>query len=108
MTDFTLEDVRRVVREELDATAGLQGDLEIPEQWLFEGPDGTYNVKALYSDNQLAMIAAGRSVGISPIVFTVYHRSAAAVRDGTTTIANNAQGERLRQFMADNPEHYGG
>lgn len=101
--------VRRVVREEIDATAGLQEDAFDPEDvpWMFVNADGVYNVKALYSDNQLRMLEAGRNVSISPHVFTIFHRSAAAVRDGKRGIAEGAAGDRLRNFIADNPDHYG-
>lgn len=101
-----LEQIRAVVREELDATAGLQEDPEV-EQWMLEGPDGSWNVRALYSEAQLRMIESGRHVALSPTVLSIFHRSALAVRDGKRQIADNAAGDRLRQFMADNPDRYG-
>lgn len=104
------EQIRQIIREELDATTGLQEDEAEPTElpgWYLENADGVFNVKALLSENQLRMIDAGRHVAPANHVFSIYHRSAIAVRDGVRGIADTPQGERLRRFMADNPEHYG-
>ena len=108
---ITIEDIRKVIREELDATIGLGEDVAEPtvtdSRWMFHTTDGVFNVKALYSDNQMAMIESGRNVALSPQVLAIFHRAALAVKSGPRQIADNASGERLRQYMADNPQHYG-
>lgn len=110
MPEVTLDEIRRVVREELDATVGLQEDPEPEDQetpsWMIVS-DGRFRVDALLSDNQRLMRENGRHVMPSNQVFIIYHRSALAVRDGTRGIADNRFGEKLRQYMLDNVEFFG-
>lgn len=112
-TDEELSQIRRVVREELDATGGLQEDADPPlENAMFQGADGQFNVNALLSDNQRRMRERGRSVYPSEMVFTIYSRAGDQVANGQATLAAIArkypdQARRLQQFMLDNPERFG-
>lgn len=110
-TNEQLEQIRGVVREELDATIGLQEDIPEPDledvPWMFRNADGAFNVKALYSENQLRQLEQGRVVRPSEQALIIYHRSASAVRDGKFRISSTPSGRKLRQFMLDNPDIYG-
>ncbi len=98
---------------------GLEDDVEVvdsePEEPVFtaevndEFTDGAQWVDftPVMSPMQVARAARGLNPKISHHVISVFHRSAAAVRDGKRGISDSAQGDVLRAFIEANPHVYG-
>ena len=109
MIDY--EKIRQIVREEIDATDGLQEDDTSPVDapWIWTDADGgQFNVFPLLSDNQLRIYEeTGRYVAPGVNVIQQYIASANIVKSGRRQIADTPQGERLRRFMEANQEHFG-
>lgn len=95
------------IEDKLDALLEVVGveteDEGTPEGWYFETADGYFNITALLNERQLAKAEEGINPQVSPLVLTIFHRSASAVVAGEMDTTD----ARLLQFIEDNEEIYG-
>lgn len=111
MTDFTLEDIRRVFREELGTAELGRPDTDSEAD---DTADGSFSDAGLLSKRQLRKRAEGKHVAVNLVALSFAKSKATRVAAGLETIEDIddrpgelLDGDNIFDFMAANPQHYG-